>query len=43
MITYCAGPDEENLRVCRKTVRENYHWDGNAWKQVSQQELPPGP
>ena len=43
MVTYCADLDEENPKVCRKTVRDTYQWDGNAWTRVSQQEFSPRP
>jgi hypothetical protein len=42
VITYCADLEGQNQQTCRKTVREKYQWNGQTWKQESQEEVAPG-
>lgn len=39
-LTYCADPDEDRPRVCRRMVRERYAWREGAWKRLEQADVP---
>ena len=39
-LTYCAEPDEDNPRVCRRMTRDRYAWEGSAWKRLEQTAVP---
>jgi hypothetical protein len=41
LITYCADLDEENPKICKRTVREKYLWSEHGWTRASQEELLP--
>jgi hypothetical protein len=39
-VTYCADPDEERPRVCRRMVRDRFAWKGGAWQRLEQTDVP---
>ena len=40
LVTYCAEPDEDNPRTCRRMVRERYVWNGSKFERVEQGPAP---
>ncbi len=39
-LSFCAEPDEEKPRECRKMSHDRYQWDGAAWKLVEHKAIP---
>ena len=39
-LSFCAEPDEEKPRECRKMSQDRYQWDGAAWKLVEHKAIP---
>ncbi len=39
-LSFCAEPDEEKPRECRKMSQDRYQWDGAAWKLVDHKAIP---
>lgn len=39
-LTFCAEPDEDRPRICRRMAREKYAWREGAWKRLEQADVP---
>lgn len=39
-LSFCAEPDEEKPRECRKMSQDRHQWDGAAWKLVEHKAIP---
>ena len=39
-VVYCAEPDDDRPRICRRMIRVRFAWQESRWQSVEQADVP---